>query len=901
MSSTPRPVRSRHPRRGSAFVTVMIFVIILFGLSASILSWSLTESRLNRRNAYWLEARNGAEAVAEFGFSQIVNQFNSYATPPTFDPGGANALVPPPDTFFENGSVRTGAYSATNPYGIELIGGTLVTIPASGALFFVDPSDPANQFDTLKGQYVYRRDIQVLAKASVVPPTGAPITAYVTQKISIRGAPLFAHAIFYDNNDLEAAPGPTLDIYGPVHVNGNMFPLAQGTVETGSANAVNFHGPVSITGHIYHSWANENPAAQGRGYSSSSRTLDGEPLGNDPITFVNSTGAQVNLKDSSGVWKDSTMGALSSLLTSQGRFLDTSTPALTQLQGKISPNFRPYASQTWGGNLQTSAMGVSNYHPISFGQPVDSSGTLPDPHAIIDRPDTGLTTGSAYYDARAEVETQKFSNQTGLYVEVKVTPGAGGAADTAAVTLYGPRNSAPSGTAAADIGPNGGLRLGAVPPNLVSFIPYLTTGTGTSTQAGNQVTYSAVKITSGPYRNKYQIQKTTRAGGTITNNVNVSFNGTGGSGQTVTGSSYSGGSSSNTTINPTTYYDSASAANTVIGTFDDSGISPTGAPSDPSVSSSSMSVQSGFYDQRQLTGINVVQLNLGALRSALNDTLSNTNADGAAIQTADGGIWGTGASGWNGGIYVDVKSTASGDFPGQTSVVLANATVSSGSSLIPSVNSVDGLIIATNAPAYILGHFNADGANATSAASATMPDDGKTGAAGTPGSAEAPVAIAADAITILSPNYFGTNATTDLVPATNGSTSAGKSYNSVSPSASGSTEVAAAFITGIAPTTSTSFSGGVHNLPRFIENWGSNAVAIRGSLVSLYQSNVATQPWAQRYYSAPRRLWGFAKIFENGHFPPLTPKVMSYRRVDFTDLSAADYNAARHTLWPARY
>ncbi|QYM79555.1 hypothetical protein K0B96_02760 [Horticoccus luteus] len=896
--SSPFP---RHPRRGSAFVTVMIFVIILFGLSASILSWSLTESRLNRRNSYWLEARNAAEAVAEFGFSQIVNQFNSFATPPTFDPGGANALVLPPDSFFRSGSVRTGTYSATNPNGLELVGGVLVTIPSSGALFFVDPNNPDNQFDTLKGQYVYRRDVQVLARASVVPPIGAPITAYVSEKISIRGAPLFAHAIFYDNNDLEAAPGPTLDIYGPVHVNGNMFPLAQGTVETGSANAVNFHGPVSVTGHIYHSWASEKPAAQGRGYSSSSGTLDGEPLGNDPITFVNSTGSQVNLKDSSGVWKDSTMGGLSSLLSSQGRFTNTTTPAITQLEGKLSSNFRQYASQTWGGNLQTSAMGVSNYHPISFGQPVDDSGTLPDPHAIIDRPDSGLTTGSAYYDARAEVENQKFANQTGLYVEVKVTPGTGGSADSATVTLFGPRNSAPSGTAATDIGPNGGIRLGAVPSNLVTFVPYLATGTGTSTQKGNQVSYSSVKITSGTYKNKYQIQKTTKTGGTISNNVTVSLNGTGGSGQSVNSSSFSGGSSSTTTVNPSTYYNSSSAADSVIATFGDDGVTATTDPSDPNVSASSMTVQSGFYDQRQLTGINVVQVNLGALRSALKNTLTNTNTDGAAIKTASGAIWGTGASGWNGGVYVDVKSTAGSDFPGQTSVVLANATVASGSSLLPTVNSVTGVTLATNAPAYILGHFNADGNNATSATSATMPDDGKTGAAGSGDSAEIPVAIAADAITILSPNYFGTNSTTNLVPTSNGSTSAGKSYSTVSPSASGSTEVAAAFITGIAPTSPTSFSGGVHNLPRFIENWGSNAVAIRGSLVSLYKSNVSTQPWAQRYYSAPRRIWGFDKIFENGHFPPLTPKVMSYRRVDFTDLSAADYNAARHALWPARY
>ena len=119
--------------------------------------------------------------------------------------------------------------------------------------------------------------------------------------------------------------------------------------------------------------------------------------------------------------------------------------------------------------------------------------------------------------------------------------------------------------------------------------------------------------------------------------------------------------------------------------------------------------------------------------------------------------------------------------------------------------------------------------------------------------------------------------------------------------ASGSVEVAAAFITGIVATNGSSFSGGVHNLPRFLENWGTNSAAIRGSLVSLYKSKVATGPWAQAYYSAPKRVWGFDKTFENGTFPPLTPRVMSYRRVDFTDLNPTTYQTARHTLWPSRF
>jgi hypothetical protein len=115
------------------------------------------------------------------------------------------------------------------------------------------------------------------------------------------------------------------------------------------------------------------------------------------------------------------------------------------------------------------------------------------------------------------------------------------------------------------------------------------------------------------------------------------------------------------------------------------------------------------------------------------------------------------------------------------------------------------------------------------------------------------------------------------------------------PAAGASVEIAAAFISG---TNSTSpdatgtqeYSGGVHNMPHFLENWGSNTVALRGSLVSMYNSRVATGAWSNSYYSAPVRQWGFDKIFSNGIFPPICPQVVSYRRVDFTYLgTAAEY------------
>jgi hypothetical protein len=57
----------------------------------------------------------------------------------------------------------------------------------------------------------------------------------------------------------------------------------------------------------------------------------------------------------------------------------------------------------------------------------------------------------------------------------------------------------------------------------------------------------------------------------------------------------------------------------------------------------------------------------------------------------------------------------------------------------------------------------------------------------------------------------------------------------------------------------------------------------------MFESRVATEPWLWRTFNAPARVWGFHELFNQGRFPPLTPRVMSYRRVDFNDITASQY------------
>lgn len=118
------------------------------------------------------------------------------------------------------------------------------------------------------------------------------------------------------------------------------------------------------------------------------------------------------------------------------------------------------------------------------------------------------------------------------------------------------------------------------------------------------------------------------------------------------------------------------------------------------------------------------------------------------------------------------------------------------------------------------------------------------------------------------------------------------------------TEVSACLLTGIVPTTRASSSaskqtsGGVHNFPRLSENWaGSVALYIRGSLVAMFESRVATEPWGIRYYQGALRNWGLHQSLRDAnHDVPLEPIVLNARRMSYREISAAEYKTLKETI-----
>ena len=158
-----------------------------------------------------------------------------------------------------------------------------------------------------------------------------------------------------------------------------------------------------------------------------------------------------------------------------------------------------------------------------------------------------------------------------------------------------------------------------------------------------------------------------------------------------------------------------------------------------------------------------------------------------------------------------------------------------------------GFTVATLNPLYVKGNYNLT--NQASGGTAT-------GLGATTNGASLPAALLSDALTILSPSWQD-------------SQSAGL-YTSRNAS---SMTLNAAIVTGNIPstgTTATTFSGGVHNLTRFLETWSGDTLTLNTSIVCLFSSQIATAQFQMpgAYYDPPTRNWGFDQTYYSPNKQP---------------------------------
>jgi hypothetical protein len=155
-----------------------------------------------------------------------------------------------------------------------------------------------------------------------------------------------------------------------------------------------------------------------------------------------------------------------------------------------------------------------------------------------------------------------------------------------------------------------------------------------------------------------------------------------------------------------------------------------------------------------------------------------------------------------------------------------------------------GLTVATPDPLYVLGDFNAPAA-----------DLGTTNTLRTK-----PAALIADAVTMLSANWKDAN-----------------SSSSIANRIAVNTTVNAAIVSGLTESNGFNYSGGVENLPRFLEDWTGKTLTYNGSMVAMFLSKYAVAPWGgASIYVPPNRNWTFDLNFLDAtKLPPMTPMLLT--------------------------
>lgn len=230
-------------RRGSVILLAIILTSAIAVSMAGLLKFGLLERRLNESHIEMLHARNAAESMLEYGFAELKFRFqrktsfavNELRVSPLRIPSSAQAFFNDTEVVFDE---------------LELVGGD---VPDLAEYVYVDPADPANAGDPQKGKWVLQREVEVYGRGVSEDPILGRREAFARQVLVVRDAHLFAHAIFY-NMDLEFHPGPSMDMHGPVHSNGDLWVQA--------VNRLSFYSTVTAHGDILYGYKPQNKITQ---------------------------------------------------------------------------------------------------------------------------------------------------------------------------------------------------------------------------------------------------------------------------------------------------------------------------------------------------------------------------------------------------------------------------------------------------------------------------------------------------------------------------------------------------------------------------------------------------------------------------------------------------------------
>ena len=250
-----------------------------------------------------------------------------------------------------------------------------------------------------------------------------------------------------------------------------------------------------------------------------------------------------------------------------------------------------------------------------------------------------------------------------------------------------------------------------------------------------------------------------------------------------------------------------------------------------------LTTTNSFTDQRESKTVLTTQIDVGKYGQWI-----KTNSSILAKFPAGSGTYPT-------ILYVaDNRTTNSSQITG---VRLTNG-------IAPPANGGLGWSVATPDPLYVLGNYNCTNSSYLGTTNTTS---------------AMPCAFMSDALTILS-----------------GAWKDSQSTNSYTARQATNTTVNAAILTGIVPSTGSSssqFSGGVHNLPRLLEDWdtpSAKTLTLNTAIMNLFNSKIATHQFVNpgTYYDPPTRKFSYDLNFQDpAKQPPGVPCALVLVRLNW--------------------
>lgn len=226
-------LRSINSNSGFVLITTLFMMSLLLSLVAAYSVMSHIELATNKRSVYSSIGFYAAEAGLNLRAEQIRATFVDYNRPAGTSPTPTN-----PCTGANQGS---GDFACqTFPLGNHESVTYVEEDPTNPLILTVPPGELYQNLNAQEYRYT--------VTSSAVGPDDE-IEAILELRFKSRLVPLFQFVAFYDK-DLEILPGPTMNLSGPVHTNGDLY-LSAG-------NQLNISGQVSTAGSLFRGRKNDS-------------------------------------------------------------------------------------------------------------------------------------------------------------------------------------------------------------------------------------------------------------------------------------------------------------------------------------------------------------------------------------------------------------------------------------------------------------------------------------------------------------------------------------------------------------------------------------------------------------------------------------------------------------------